>query len=621
MSRTPVGVIGHVDHGKTSLVRALTGVDTDRLPEEKRRGVSIALGFAALDLGAAGPVDLIDMPGHERFVRTLVSGATGMGAALLVVAADEGVKPQTREHVDIAALLGVRRVVTAITKADRADPARAAAQAAELLARAGLEAEPPLPVCAPSDAGLDALRAALARAVEAAGPPADDGWAWLPIDRAFHMSGHGAVVTGTLRRGRLARGDELELQPSGRRVRVRGLQVRGRPVEAAAPGERTAVNLRGVDLGEVGRGAALATPGALAPCAWLTVRLSVPLDAPELKGGARVQLLCGTAETAVRLRLLEGDAVPPGGSALAQLHAGEPVAAPAGARFVLRVPSPAATVAGGRVLDPAAHRLRRGDAAGLTLLHALAEADAAGAVRLVLEHAGAQGTPVARLAALAGVAPARVVQALVGLGAERIRGDVAVPRAALEAVAARVAEALQRGPATFAGLEAATGGGAAVVAEALARHAADGRVRLEGGSARWLHAREEAARLDADSAAAARLAEALRQGGLQPPDAPGPEAPRDQRRALDRLLRERVAVRTLDRVQKREVVFHRDAVESARTALRPHLSGEGLLVKEAGAILGVSRKFSVPLLEHLDATGFTRRLGDRRVLGTAAAAG
>ena len=192
--------------------------------------------------------------------------------------------------------------------------------------------------------------------------------------------------------------------------------------------------------------------------------------------------------------------------------------------------------------------------------------------------------------------------------------------AALDAVGVRVAEALQARPATVAALAARTGAGAEVLEEALARHAAAGRVRVEGGSVRWLHARQELARTDAEAAAAARLADVLRRGGLQPPDAPGPDAPRELRRALDRLVREQVAVRTHDRVQKREVVFHRDAVEAARRTLRPHLAaGEGLLVKEAGAILGVSRKFSVPLLEHLDAVGFTRRVGDRRVLGAAAA--
>ena len=618
-----MGVIGHVDHGKTSLVRALTGMDTDRLPEERRRGVSIALGFAHLDLGEDGgdgrEVDLIDMPGHERFVRTMVSGATGVGAALLVVAADEGVKPQTREHVDIAALLGVRRAVVAITKRDRADPAAAAAEASALLARAGLEAEAPVAVSVLTGEGLGELRGALARAADAAEAAADDGWPWLPLDRAFHVGGHGVVVTGTLRRGRLARGDELELLPSGRRVRVRGLQVHGRAVEAASPGQRTAVNLRGVELADAGRGSALASPGLLRPASWLTVRLAVPPDAPELRHGARLQLLSGTAETPVRLRLLEGDTIAPGASGLAQLHAAEPVAAPARARFILRLPSPAATVAGGRVLDPAAHRLRRGSAAEAAWLARLAEADAAGVVRLALERAGPAGAPLARLAELAGVAPGRVSQALRGLAAERVRGDAAVLREALEAVGVAVAEALQTRPATVAALAARTCAGAEVLDEALALHAAAGRVRVEGGSVRWLHAREELARADAEAAAAARLADALRRGGLQPPDAPGPEAPRELRRALDRLVREHVAVRTHDRVQKREVVFHRDAVDAARAALRPHLAGEGLLVKEAGAILGVSRKFSVPLLEHLDAVGFTRRVGDRRVLGAAAA--
>jgi len=229
MRRLVMGVIGHVDHGKTALVRALTGTETDRLPEERQRGISIALGFAVLALEDA-EVDLVDMPGHERFVRTMVSGATGIGAALLVVAANEGVMPQTREHVDIAGLLGVRRAVIAISKAELVSPDQAAAvcrEAAKLAAAAGLQAGAPVPVSALTGQGLDTLTGAIAALLNSTALPEDAGLPWLPIDRAFSVSGHGTVVTGTLRRGTLTVGDEIEILPGGTPARVRELQVHG----------------------------------------------------------------------------------------------------------------------------------------------------------------------------------------------------------------------------------------------------------------------------------------------------------------------------------------------------------------------------------------------------------
>ena len=624
MKRITLGVIGHVDHGKTALVRALTGMETDRLPEEQRRGVSIALGFAHAQIGSpetgACEVDFIDMPGHERFVRTMVSGATGMQAALLVVAANEGIKPQTREHVDIAALLGVRRAVIAVTKSDLADPEPAAAAAAELAAHAGLEAEPPVAVSAVTGAGLEALRSAMARLGNEAAP-VDDGFAWLPIDRAFTMSGHGLVVTGTLRRGRIAKGEALALQPLAKEVRVRSLQVHGRPVEAALPGQRVAVNLRGATLETAARGVSLAVPGPNAEAAvWLTVELAVPAGAPELKTGARLNLLVGTAEVPVRLRLLAGDTLAVGGRGFAQFHAAEPVVAPAGERFVLRLPSPPATVAGGRVLDPVARRLRRNDAAELAYLDRLAQADAAGRLTAAVERPGRAGAALSRLAQVSGLGPGRVVQMLKTQPVELARGDVAVRREVLQALCEDLLATLKTGASTTRALRLDLEAGPQVFEEAVLRLAAAGRLRVEGGTVRLVHAAQDHARALDEAALATRLAQALRSGGLSPPELVGDAAPRALKAALERLVREHVAVRTYDRVQKREVVFHREAVEAARRTLAPHLSGEGLKVTEAGAILGVSRKYSVPLLEHLDAIQFTRRNGDRRTLGPAASA-
>ena len=627
--RLTLGVVGHVDHGKTALVRALTGMETDRLPEEQARGVSIVLGFAHARFGGA-EVDFIDAPGHERFVRAMISGATGVDAALLVVAANEGVKPQTVEHLEIASLLGLARVLPVIAKADLVGPADAARITDAVLAQVravGLEPEPPELVSVHSGLGLQGLRAAIARLAGDVRGREDDGFAWLPIDRAFTVAGRGTVVTGTLRRGRLAQSDALTLTPhggggGGGEVRVRGLQVHGEAVAAAEPGQRVAVNLRGVEPAQAPRGAALASPGALAPSDWLSVQLRTVASAPRLRTGRELALLFGATEVGARLRLLDRDVLEPGETALGQLHLARPEAAPARERFVLRLPSPAATVGGGRVLDPAAGRLRRRDPAVLARLDALARATPAEVLQLTLAEAGAKGAPLDRLAALAGLSPARARAELNGC-AQRFAGELFLGRAPALDLAKAVLATLQaqaelqpNGLARrrlAALLPQASAGALDGVIAALA---AAGRLSAEGGSVRLAPRRaDEAARVAREAALAAELGRRLRSAGLAPPDlaelAPTPAA----RQALEVVLKGGEGVRTFDRVQKRELVFHREAVADARARLAPHLAPPGLTVGEAGAVLGMTRKFSVPLLEYLDTVRFTRRQGDRRVLG------
>ncbi|MGH1588962.1 GTP-binding protein [Methylobacterium phyllosphaerae] len=289
-----VGVIGHVDHGKTALVRALTGIETDRLKEERARGVSIVPGFALLT-SERGEIDLVDLPGHERFVRAMVSGATGMRAVLLAVDAQEGIKPQTVEHLEIARLIGVRRGVLALTKADLATPETVAGRAAEIAAaasRAGIEASPVIATSTVTGAGLTELAAALSALLEDAEPGGDDGFPYLPVDRVFSRSGFGTVVTGTLRRGPLAVGDTVEIAPGGRTAVVRSLQIHGRPVEQAAPGRRTAVALRGIGVDEIARGQALSLPGLLAPSSWLDVSITAAASAAAALAGAQAVACC-----------------------------------------------------------------------------------------------------------------------------------------------------------------------------------------------------------------------------------------------------------------------------------------------------------------------------------------
>ena len=621
-----VGVIGHVDHGKTALVRALTGVETDRLKEEQARGVSIVPGFALL-AGEAGEIDLVDLPGHERFVRAMVSGATGMRAVLLAVDANEGIKPQTVEHLEIARLIGVRRGVLVLTKADLATPETIRARSAEIAAaaaRAGLDTGPVIATSTLTGIGIPALSTALLGLLAEANGGTDDGFPYLPVDRVFTRAGFGTVVTGTLRRGKLAVGDTVEIAPGGRRAVVRGLQIHGRPVEAAEPGRRTAVALRGVGLDEIARGQALSLPDLLVPTRWLDVAVTGAASAEAaLPSGLACRLLFGTTEVEARLRLLDRQSLEPGQTAQGQLHLAEEVAVPAREPFVLRLDSPAATVAGGRILDPASRRRRRNDPRVTADLAAIAAGRPAEALTVRLGQAGALGAPLAELARLAGTTPERVRRLLTAAGAREI------------------AERFVGAPA-FAALRSGTMGtlaqfhrerpmdhGAALdqVARSLALPesvtgavlrdlAGAGEVTQVGTL--WRRADFDPARNETETVR--RLEQSFRKAGLSPPDE-AEAIGRDIRRrdALNYLIGSGTIIRAVDRVQRRAVLFHREAVASARSRLLDAFPAAadaetGFLAREAGAALGISRKFSIPLLEHLDATGFTRRAGDKRII-------
>ncbi|HEY7862952.1 MAG TPA: selenocysteine-specific translation elongation factor, partial [Thermoanaerobaculia bacterium] len=359
MRRFLIGTAGHIDHGKTALVRALTGIDADRLPEEKRRGITIDLGFAHAEWEGTR-LSFVDVPGHERFVRNMLAGAGGIDAVLLVVAADESVMPQTREHLDIVRLLGVERGVVAVTKRDRVTAemlAVALEEVRELLRGGPLEAAPIVAVSSVTGEGLDELRRAL---VAAAAGLEEEARARrpvrLPIDRAFAIAGFGPVVTGSLVSGSLAREQRLELLPEGRPLRARRVEVHGQEVGEARAGERTSVNLAGVELSELRRGQTLATPGHLAASRLLTVRLRLLPGAPRLESGDVLSFHLFASDTTARVRLLDGDKLAGGGSARAQLSLEEPVAAIPGDRFVVRRTSPAETIGGGVVLDALARR-------------------------------------------------------------------------------------------------------------------------------------------------------------------------------------------------------------------------------------------------------------------------
>jgi selenocysteine-specific elongation factor len=620
MRRLVLGVLGHVDHGKTALVRALTGKDTDALPEEKQRGISIALGFAHVRLGGATDIDLIDMPGHERFVRTMISGATGIDAVLLVVAANDGIKPQTVEHVDIASLLDVRRALVAISKVDLVAPeqaSRVAEEAVGLLARSGLEARPPIMTSALRETGFDDLRQALAALASDQQPRAVDGVVFLPIDRAFSVAGHGPVVTGTLRGATVSVGDTLELLPSRRPVRVRAVQVHGVSVTAATPGQRVALNLRDIETAELLRGMALAAPEALESSEWLTMSLRAVAGAPPLKNGARLRAILGTHETGARLRLLDRDVLEAGETGFAQIRCSEPVAVPASEHVILRLPSPPRTIAGGKLLEPGARRERRNCARILQRLEDLRDLPAAAMIAAEVARQAPAGTTLRRLAQLAALATPRIVELIQSHPFVVTRSGRVLRRADMDDLLARVPALLAQHSTGLSHeklLRAFPASGAAVLDEVLGTLLARGVISKRGSQLAVPQPAQDRARIRDEAELASRIAETLRRGGLTPPSPSSIVADLQSSRAVERLLREGVIVRALDRAKGKEILFHRDAIEEARRRLAPLLEREpGLLVTEVGAALGISRKYSMPLLGHLDTIRFTRRVKDRRL--------
>lgn len=610
-----VAVIGHVDHGKTALVRALTGIETDRLKEERERGISIVLGFAPLVLDA-GTIDLIDVPGHENFVRTMIAGAGGVDAVLLVVAANEGVKPQTVEHLAIARLLGVRRGLAVISKVDLADGRPAMEEAVALMARNRIVG-PAIGASALTGEGVAEIRGALAVLTKGAPSPADCGFCHLPVDRVFSLPGHGTVVTGTLRRGPIAVGDTVAVVPGGLAARVRGLELHGRPVASAPPGRRVAVNLRGVARETVPRGSSLATPGSLRPATWLDVAVTA-LDA-ALIDGAELVLLTGTQETPALLRVLGKREVPPGTEAVAQLRCRRSVCAAAGDAFILRRASPPATLGGGRILDPASRRRRR-DHALAAYLSGLVGATPE---QVVAARLASGPAPVAELARLAGVAADRLDRSLRAARAIKFADGTIVAAAGLEPLLRRVLATLSgaaRKPDTMRGLSppalraalpdipgAVVDGLLGILLRKGLAERNGPLVRRPGAGGVTLSQREHGL--------AERLEAACRTGGLTPP-AVATSGDRAMAAAVAYLVGSGRLVCAVDRVHKRRILFHRDAVAEARRRLARALETmpEGITVSEAGRLFGISRKFSIPLLEHFDATGATRRVGDRRVL-------
>jgi len=629
------GTAGHIDHGKTALIGALTGVDTDRLPEERERGITIELGFAPLDLADDLRVGVVDVPGHEGLVRTMVAGATGIDLVLLVVAADEGVMPQTREHLAICEMLGVQRAVVALTKVDAVDAELAAlaeAETRETLAGTSLGGAPLVRVSARTGEGLDALREALREAAREApprtpraGPPR------LAVDRAFAARGFGAVVTGTLVGSAFAVGDAVAVLPGGARGRLRGLQRHGVSAERIEPGARCAANLQGLELADLPRGSVVTRPDAFEPTTSLDVELAW-LDVAPAAERASVELLTGTAERRARLAPIGSERLVPGRGGFARLHIeGEPLPVVPGDRFVVRgfarTSMGGATLGGGVVLDTAPARMRRGDPELARGLAELASGDPARGLAVRIGRAGLAGAPRERLTresaldagsldgALEALRTAEGVLATSAgtwIGARAAEQLEAQLGAALDAFHAR--EPLLPGMPTGALRGALPPNVPQDVAElALGRLAERGALHLEGDLARRPDHRPELS--EAESALAGRVLSRAGATGLEPlglrewaeQEGVPPERLRD---LLAHLEREGQLVRARD-----DLWFARTAIDALRERVVTHLREHGSLATPAyKALIGTSRRTAVPLMELFDAERVTVRRGDARRL-------
>ena len=617
-----VGTAGHIDHGKSSLVLALTKIDPDRLEEEKRRGMTIDLGFAYMQLPSGRRVGIVDVPGHQRFLKNMLAGVHGMDAVLLVIAADEGPMPQTREHLAIVDLLGIEHGLVVLTKADLVDDAwlgLVREDVAGLIAGTSLQHAPIVAVSSTTGTGLDELRAALDEELARTAARPDIGRPRLPVDRSFAMSGFGTVVTGTLVGGALRQGAELALLPAGRRVRIRGLQQHNQPVEEARPGSRTAVNLSGLDHSQVRRGDVLALPGTLPASRRLDARLVVLPGVPPLRHHQELQMYHETSEVMIELSLLERDELRGGEAGWVQLFATQPVVALDGDRFILRVPSPAATVAGGVIVDSAPRRHRRRDPAVLADLAARARADPATAAVLELgKHPwGLVGAELARRLGLSPDQMETVLAPLSGRGAVRRLASRWLTREQWDRSVARVlngltayheAQPLRRGMPKEE-LRSRTGMPAELFAELLTVLAAEQAVIDQGGEvAAATH--QPALTSEQEIAIAAFVAE-LEGQPFNPP--PLPDLVR-RYRLTPALLQYLVVDGRVVRVND-DTAFARSAYDDAVSRIRHHLAEHRTLtVAAARDVLGSSRRYVLPLLEWLDAQKITRRVGDDRIL-------
>jgi len=632
-----IGTAGHIDHGKSALVRALTGTDPDRLPEEKKRGITIDLGFADLEIDDLR-LGFVDVPGHERFVKNMLAGAHGIDVLALVIAADEGVMPQTIEHFDICRLLGVNKGVVVITKTDLVDEEMlllVQEDARELVAGSFLDGAPIVPVSSRTGAGLERLRSTLKTIADEVPPKSSDLVTRLPIDRAFSMKGFGAVVTGTLISGEIAEGAALDLLPKGISVRVRGAQVHGKAVEKARAGQRTAVNLAGVDVEQLERGMVLTEPKTLHPTQIIDARIDVLANASRgVRSRSRIRLHIGATEVLGRVRVLDQPAeISPGHSALAQLRLEVPIVAVHNDRFIIRSYSPAETIAGGVVLDPLASK-HRGKEIEKTRqrLNRLLSTSATEKLAAFVESSSLRGLRIEDLVAATGWKREVVTQINSQAQKEGTiveAGGILLFRESFERLSRNVLnelesyhkrEPLARGmlretlrekvfahshPELFSGVLGKLESSGQVVSEKDIVRVSTHRVDLSDHD---LQLREKLEQTFIDAGIESpSIDEAMTRAGVTAP----------MRLAGRKILQLLIDDRTLVRVQN-EMFVHKGVLEELKGKLLAYAARNEpeRLIDVAGFkdLAGVSRKYAIPLLEYFDREHITRRAGDKRLI-------
>jgi selenocysteine-specific elongation factor len=630
MKHVVVGTAGHIDHGKTSLVKALTGIDTDRLPEEKARGITIDLGFAFLEEPGGLGIEIVDVPGHERFVKNMLAGVGGIDLAMLVIAADEGVMPQTREHLAICSLLHIKTGLVVLTKTDLVEPdwlELVRDDVAALTRGTFLERAPVIAASARTGAGLPDVRAALRTLAEAVPPRSIDQLPRLPIDRVFTVRGFGTVVTGTLTAGRFAVDDRVEVFPRGPQAKIRGLQAHGRAVSEAFAGQRTAINLQGVERAAIERGDVVGLAGTLVASVLVDGTLELLADAPRpLKSRDRVRFHVGTSEIMARVLLLDRTELEPGDRGLARFRLEGPLVALPGDRFVVRSYSPIVTIGGGTLLDIDPPRFKRKAPALVAHLDLLERGTPEEVVEEHIRHVGASGVRTAALSARVPFGPARLRVILEAL--ESSRRVLAVDRdwylhsesfTRLRGLTLTALEQFHRANPLKPGMSReelrgrAGGADDRVFTHLLGTLAAEGvlvterdKVRLASHAVRLSPEQQRIVdRLEEDflkaEAAPPSPEEALGRAGLTG----------DEEHELFQVL---VEARKLVRV-KESLFFHARALDAIQDKLVALLRER----KEIGPgdikdLLGISRKYAIPLLEYFDGRRVTTRVGERRVL-------
>ena len=630
MKHVVVGTAGHIDHGKTTLVKALTGIDTDRLPEEKARGITIDLGFAFLEEPDGLTIEIVDVPGHERFVKNMLAGVGGIDLALLVIAADEGVMPQTREHLSICSLLHIKTGLVALTKTDLAEPdwlELVKDDVAGLVRGTFLEGAPIIGVSAKTGEGLPELRAALRRLGESVPVRAADQLPRLPIDRVFTVKGFGTVITGTLMTGRFGADDRVEVYPRGVQAKIRGLQTHGHAVSEARAGQRTAINLQGIERAAIDRGDVVGPSGALVASTLVDGTIELLTDAPRLlKSRDRVRFHAGTSEIMARVLLVGPTELAPGERAFARFRLEAPLVALPGDRFVVRSYSPIVTIGGGTLLDVAPPRFKRKGPALAAHLRLLAEGTPEDVVE---EHVRQTGTAGVRLGVLSGrvpFGPGRLRELVTAL--ETGGRIVAVERdwllhgesdQRLGSLAMGALQEFHRANPLKPGMSReelrnrAGGAEDRVFAHVLGRLEAEGLARSERDKVRLA---SHAVTLSGDQQ---RVVDQVEGDFLRAEAAPpspeealaGAGVSGDEENELFQIL---VEGKRLVRI-KESLFFHTKALDSIQEKL------VGLLRerKDIGPadikdLLGISRKYAIPLLEYFDGRRVTMRVGERRVL-------